>query len=192
MADVIHIHEDDWRMRNLYPFAARAAVEADMAEAAAAAGRNRDASGFYADVHRIAPPSRDYADFGLTLAEAERVLAPILPRVRRFYATGLSGFASAERDPGGRYEEGAWCFGLDANCYIKLDAKGILVANIWFNLDTDDADAGRRLRRAIEAVNALVPSAIADYFLDFSGSISEPKILDNYFTQLAKQRNALP
>ncbi len=112
MVDAIHIHADDWGMRNLYPLAVRAEAEADIEEAAAAAERNRDPSGVgYTAMHAIKPPSRDYADSGLTLTEAEHVLAPILPRVRRFNATILSAFDSADRDPLGSYEEDAWCFG---------------------------------------------------------------------------------
>jgi len=63
-----------------------------------------------------------------------------------------------------------------------------LVANIWFDLGTDDVNAANRLRKAIEAIDALVPSAIADYFLDFSGPVSDAKVLDSYFADLAAQR----
>jgi hypothetical protein len=188
MADAIHIHEDDRGMRNLYPLVTRAEVEADMDECVAAAERNRAPSDpGYTAIHQIEPPSQDYAEFGLTLAKAEEVLAPILPRIRRFYATAGSAIGSAERDPLGVYEEDAWCFGLDASCYIKLDANGPLVGNIWFNLDTEDVDVAHRLRRAIEAINALVSSIIADYFLHFSGSASDHKVLDSYFAALARR-----
>lgn len=52
MAEVIHIHEDDWGMRNLYPLAVRREAEADVADAAAAAEKNRDPSGFgYTDIY---------------------------------------------------------------------------------------------------------------------------------------------
>lgn len=115
------------------------------------------------------------------------MLTPILPRVRRFYATAISAIGSAERDPLGVYEEDAWCFGLDARCYIKLEAKGPQVGSIWFNLDTEDARAAHRLRRAIEAINALVPSIIADYFLHFSGPVSDAKVLDSYFAALVRR-----
>lgn len=58
MVDIIHIHEDDWGMRNLYPFAALSDAEKDIAEAAAAAERNRNPSGFgYTDMYIASPPS---------------------------------------------------------------------------------------------------------------------------------------
>lgn len=189
MVDVIHVHEDDWGMRNLYPLAVRAEVEKDISEAAAAAEKNQAPSGIgYTDIYMTKPPATDYADLGLTLAEMERVLTPILPRVHRFNATIFSAMGSAERDPFGSYEEDAWCFGLGAHCYLKLDAKGPLVSDIWFDLNTDDANAAGRLRKAIEAIDALAPSVIADYFLEFSGSVSEAGVLDSYFARLEGQR----
>lgn len=188
MVDAIHIHEDGWGMRNLYPLAGRAEAEADMEESIAAAERNRAPSGpGYTAMHQIEPPSQDYAAFGLTLAKAEEVLAPILPRVRRFNATILSAFDSAQRDPLGSYEEDAWCFGLGAHCYLKLDAKGPLVSRIWFDLSTYDADAADRLRKAIQAIDRLVPSVIADYFLKFTGPASDPAVLEGYFAALVEQ-----
>ncbi len=60
MVDVIHIHEDDWGMRNLYPLSARAEAEKDLAEAAAAAERNLLPSGFgYTDIYMATSPSTD-------------------------------------------------------------------------------------------------------------------------------------
>lgn len=189
MVDVIHVHEDDWGMRNLYPLTVRAEVEEDVANAAAAAEKNRDPSGFgFTDMYMAKPPSSDYADVGLTLEAAERALAPILPRVRQFYATIGSAMRSEERDPYGSYEDDAWCFGLGPHCYLKLDAKGALVGNIWFDLSTDETITVDRLRKAIEAINSLVRSVIADYFLDFSGPVSDAGVLDSYFAGLADQR----
>jgi hypothetical protein len=189
MVDAIHVHEDDCGMRNLYPLAVRTEVEEDIAEAAAAAERNRDPSGFgYTDVYMAKSPSKDYAALGLTLVEVEAALTPILPRVRRFSATIFSAIGSAERDPYGSYEEDAWCFGLGPHCYLKLEANGSLVSNIWFDLDTNDQDAARQLRNAIEAIDALAPSVIADYFLDFAGPVSDAGVLDSYFANLQEQR----
>jgi len=189
MVDVIHVHEDDWGMRNLYPLTVRAEVEQDVANAAAAAEENRDPSGFgFTAMYMAKAPSSDYTDVGLTLEAAERELAPILPRVRQFNATIGAAMRSEERDPYGSYEDDAWCFGLGPHCYLKLDAKGALVSNIWFDLNTDERAAVDRLRKAIEAINGLVPSVIADYFLDFSGPVSEASVLDSYFAELADRR----
>lgn len=189
MVDVIHVHEDDWGMRNLYPLIARTEVEGDIRDAAEAAERNRDPSGFgWTNVYVTKPPSQNYADVGLKLTEAESVLSPILPRVRRFNATISSAIGSAERDPYGSYDDDAWSFGLGAHCYLKLDAKGELVSNIWFDVNTDDPDAVARLRKAIEAIDKCVSSVIADYYLDFSGAVSQPGVLDNYFATIREQR----
>lgn len=192
MVDVIHVHEDDWGMRNLYPLAARAEAERDIAEAAAASERNRDPSGFgWTAMYIAQPPSMDYADAGLTLAVAEAALAPILPRVGQFNATIFSAMrSSGPRDPYGVYEEDSWCFGLGPHCYLKLDPKGDLVGGIWFDFASDDPADEARLRRAIQAINALVPSIIADYFLDETGPISAPGFLDAYFASLAETRRA--
>jgi len=193
MVDVIHVHEDDWGMRNLYPLAARAEAERDIAEAAAASERNRDPSGLgWTAMYMSQPPSADYADVGLTLAAADAALAPILPRVKRFNATIFSAMrdSSGPRDPYGSYEEDSWCFGIGPHCYIKLDPKGDLVGNIWFDFSSDDPADEARLRQAIKAIDALVPSIIADYFLDATGAISAPGFLDGYFASMAQTRRA--
>lgn len=189
MVDVIHVHEDDWGMRNLYPIAVRAAVERDIADAADAGERNRDPSGFgWTDMYVTQPPEQGYADVGLTLAAAEAVLTPILPRVRNFNATVFSAMGRSTPDPYGAYEDEAWCFGLGPHCYVKLDEQDDLVGGVWFDINTDDPDAIDRLRRAILAIDALVPSMIADYFLKFSGAVSEEGSIERYFTLLAEQR----
>ncbi|MBY8825050.1 hypothetical protein [Sphingomonas colocasiae] len=176
-------------MRNLYPLTARAEVEADIARAAAAAEQNRHPSGIgFTDLYMVETPSTGYADLGLTLARAEAALAPILPRVRRFNATVFSAMGGGGQDPFGSYDDDAWCFGLGAHCYVKLDAKGPLVDGIWFDLNTDDADAIARLRRAMEAIDAIAPSVVADYFLDFSGPVAEAGTLDHYFAELEESR----
>ena len=62
-ARTIHIHEDNWGMRNLYPLAAQSEALADLQEATAAGEKNRDPSGFgWTDVHVIKPPSTTYVD----------------------------------------------------------------------------------------------------------------------------------
>ncbi|MGC5799361.1 hypothetical protein [Sphingomonas sp. NFX23] len=189
MVDVIHVHEDDWGMRNLYPLTVREEVEEDVANAAAAAEQNRDPSGFgFTNMYMAKQPSADYTEVGLTLEAAELALAPLLPRVRGFHATIGSAMGSEERDPYGSYEDDAWCFGLGPDCYLKLDAKGSLVGNIWFDLSTEETVAVDRLRNAIEAINALAPSVIADYLLDFAGPVSDTGVLDRYFAGLADQR----
>ncbi|ABQ61615.1 hypothetical protein H721_01793 [Brucella ovis IntaBari-2006-46-332] len=182
MTDLVHIHEDDWGMRNLFPLAAFSEVKEDIAKSATAAAKHQDASGFgYTDVYLIEPPSISYADVGLLVSDAEGVLLPILPRVQQFRATSFQGMTSGKQDSYGTYQDDTSCFGLGRHCYLKLDKKGPLVEGIWFGLDTDDVDAIGRLRMAIEAIDALVPSVIADYFLDISGPVGADGVLDSYF-----------
>lgn len=191
MVDIIHIHEDDWGMRNLYPLAARVEAEKDMVDAIAAAQRNRDPSGFgYTGIYITKPPNADYTDTGLRICDIEQVLTPILPRVRRFNATVGSAMESAKRDPYGSYDDDAWCFGLGNHCYLKFEVEGPLVSEIWFDLNTDDAQAVYRLRNAVEAIEALAPSIITDYFLEFAGVVSEAGVLDSYLAALQRSCGA--
>jgi len=115
--DVIHIHEDDWGRRNLYPTAARNEVADDLDAAREAAERNRAPSGQgWTAMHVIRSPATDYPEAGVTAAAAAPVLEPIMPRVKRFYATGTAGFGGKPHDdPYGSYEEDAWCFGRGAH-----------------------------------------------------------------------------
>ena len=191
MVDVIHIHEDDWGMRNLYPLSARAEAEKDLAEAAAAAERNLHPSGFgYTDIYMATSPSTDYTAFGLSIFDVEQALTPILPRVRMFNATVFSAIGSDKRDHYGSYEEDAWCFGLGNHCYLKFDTKGTLVSRIWFDLGTYDANEIQRFRNALEAIDALVPTIIIDYFLDFAGVVSDPNVVDHYIDALTERQRA--
>ncbi len=104
MTDLIHIHEDDWGMRNLFPLAAFSEVKEDIAKSATAAAKHQDASGFgYTDVYLIEPPSISYADVGLLVSDAEGVLLPILPRVQQFRATSFQGMTSGKQDSYGTY-----------------------------------------------------------------------------------------
>lgn len=189
MVDVIHIHEDSWAMRNLYPLAVRTEVEKDIAAAAEAGEKNRAPSGFgYTDIYISQPPSQNYADHGLALETVASALEQIMPRVRRFNATVYSAMNSDVRDPYGSYEEDAWCFGLGEHCYIKIDPKDGMAGNIWFDLNTVDSDTEYLLRRGLEAIDRLIPSVIADYYLDFSGPVSDPLALDNYFAMFVETR----
>jgi hypothetical protein len=185
VASVIHIHEDDWGMRNLYPIAARSQVADDLNAAREAGERNRDPSGVgWTDVYITRPPSTDYREAGLMLAAAAAALEPIMPRVKRFYATAYGAFDRETRDPFGSYEEEAWCFGRGAHCYIKLDVKDDLVERIWFDLSSSDPADTAALRLSIEAIDQLAPSLIADYSLDAEGLVADPDFLNGYFQRL--------
>jgi hypothetical protein len=181
----IHIHEDDWGMRCLHPLAAAAEVtdEIRVARAAGEANRAPDGAG-WTDVHIIQQPQRDYAAIGLTLDQAAAALAPVLPRIRRFAATAMAGFGAGAHDPYGSYEQDAHCYGFDAGCFIKVDGDE-LVRQIWFNAETDDAARLEKLRQAIVAIDRLVPSIIADYWLDRTGKVGDSAFLHEYLRALA-------
>jgi hypothetical protein len=180
MVESIHIHEDDWGMRNLYPLAAAEEAGADLRASRAAAERNRDPSGFgWTDIHLIGAPSITYADRGLRLIDAARALEALMPRVRLFNATVGAAFGSADRDPLGSYETEAWCFAFDEYCFLKLEPRDDLVERIWFELGHQAAGRAA-LRAAFERLNALEPSYLVDYWRDVAGPV-EPEFLDRYF-----------
>lgn len=157
MVDLIHVHEDDWGMRVLYPAVAEFEILADMKAGAAAAANARDPSGVgWTEIQRIKQPSTTYADVGLRVGDAARVLESAMPRVRRFYATASGGFGDARRDPYGSYDDDAWCFGFGEYCYVKIDVVGERIEQIWFDLSTSDPASVSALRRSFEALDSLV------------------------------------
>jgi hypothetical protein len=184
LTGAIHIHEDDWGMRNLYPLAAQPEALADLQDATVAGEKNRDPSGLgWTDVHVIKPPSTTYAAAGLLLSEAAAAVEPIMPRVQRFYAGTFASIGSKERDPLGSYEEDAWCFGFDEGCYLKLEPASDHVERIWFDLWRVPRGQKAALRRAIEAIDRLVPSMIVDYRLDMAVPVGDAGQLDRYFAR---------
>jgi len=190
MNDLIHIHEDDWGMRNLYPAAAQCEVDKDIETAREASLKNRAPDGMgWTDVHLIEEPSTDYRQAGLRLTEAAAAPGLILPRVKRFYATACSGFDLTKRDPWGSYDDDAWCFGHQ-HCYIKLDVKDDLVTQIWYDLSSSKSADADTLRHALEAIDRIVPSLVADYFLQTQGLVADRQFLDTYFQDLTTQAAA--
>lgn len=177
----IHIHEDDWGMRNLYPLAAFEDVAADLKAAMVASEKNRDPSGYgWWGIHLIQQPAVKFDDVGLTIADAAKALSRFLPRVKRFYATIGSAIGREEKDPWGSYNDDAWCYGLGPHCYIKLDTDGELVSSIWFDFSTTDETDLAVFKQAIQAIDQLVPSLIADYFMDALFVVSDTGTLDRY------------
>jgi hypothetical protein len=61
---------------------------------------------------------------------------------------------------------------------MKLEVKGEHVEFIWFDLRSGAADDAAALRRAIEAIDRLVPSLIADYFVDAEVPVADVELLD--------------
>lgn len=182
---LIHIHEDDWGMRNLYPLAARSDVARDMDTAIDASERNRAPDGLgWTKVHVIEPPSFDYEAAGLSLERVAARLGELMPRVPRFNATAGAGFSGHDR--WGSYETEAYCFGFDASCYVKVDPveSGGIVKAIWYECRTPDTAKRTTLRLALEAVDRIVPSVVADYWLNLNGPVGDPDFLVAYFAEL--------
>ncbi len=177
-------------MRNLYPLAARSDVARDMEIAIESSERNRAPEGLgWTKVHVIEPPSFDYEAAGLSLERVAARLGELMPRVRRFNATSFAGFSG--HDSLGSYEVDAYCFGFDASCYVKVDpVEGGIVKAIWYECRTRDAAKQATLRLALEAVDRIVPSVVADYWLDLNGPISDPEFLDAYFAELGAVSDA--
>ncbi len=182
---IIHIHEDEWAMRNIFPLTVQEEVAAELDALSAASEKNRDPSGFgWNDIYAIQSPSSSYVETGLRIADAAAVLAPIMPRVRHFYATVGVMIGRAERDPLGSYEDDAWCFGLGSHCYLKLEVEADLVRRIWFDIESNNAKDMAALRRSMEAIDALMPSFVGDYVADAKVLISDATLLDQYFSRL--------
>ncbi|HMB48980.1 MAG TPA: hypothetical protein VKN63_11950 [Afifellaceae bacterium] len=186
MEPVIHIHEDDWGMRSLYPIEAMPEVDADLQEAIAAAERNRVPDGFgWTDIHQIEAPQKDYAQAGLRLSDASDALQAIMPRVSRFNATATAGFEPDVHDAWGSYEEGAYCYGYGASCFIKLETDGGLVQQIWFEGHEPETVHIQALRLAIEAIDRIIESMIVDYWQDCAGRVRDPEFFNRYVSLLA-------
>lgn len=182
IGSVIHIHEDDCGMRNIYPLVVREHVSADIQAAAKFGEEHLAPSGVgWTAMYMTEPPPTGYAETGLTLAAVAAALEPIMPRVRQFRASIGSYIDKDDRDPYGSYEDEAWAFGTGPDCYIKLESEGALVKAIWFDFSTDNPNDIDALRRSIEVIHRLVPSFVADYFLNAEVLISDPDELSRYF-----------
>jgi hypothetical protein len=180
--DLIHIHEDDWGMRNLYPVAAWAEADADLTESIEASQRNRAPGGMgWTDMHVIQPPKMTFRDVGLDLAQVITALEALMPRVGRFNATIGAAIGSNKRDPFGSYQDDPVCFGFDAACFIKIDVAENGIHAIWFERREKDKAKLDALRAGIEAIDRLAPSLIADYWFDALGSVSDKAFMDAYF-----------
>lgn len=184
---LIHIHEDDWGLRSLHPATTWSEVAGDLAASREAAERNRDPAGRgFSAMHVIVGPSTNYRDAGLRIAAAAPALEPIMPRVRRFYATATAGFRLAPgEDVYGSYKEDAWCFGRGNHCYIYLVVRDDFVEEICFDLGGDNTEDAAAMRLAFQAIDRLVPSMIVDYPLELQGLVGDGDFLDDYFRRLA-------
>lgn len=185
LIDTIHIHEDDWGMRNLYPLSALTEAMRDITRAAEAGEKNRAPDGVgWMDVHVIGKSSVDYSSVPLPLAAITSAVEPLMPRVRRFTATAVAGFTAGAHDPYGTYQTDAYCFGFNADCFVKIEPAGDTVKSIWFECRTDDPQRIETLRKCFLRIDALAPSIIVDYWLDAAGRIADAEFLDAYVAAL--------
>jgi hypothetical protein len=181
---IIHIHEDDWGMRSLAPMEAwgEAADDLAKAEAARVANRAPDGAGFV-DLHVIEAPSLTYAHVGVTRDAICAALAAHLPRVAQFNATASCGFGAGAHDAMGHYEADPDCYGLCADCFVKIDIKDGGVREVWFQKPWDAPerrDDIARLRAALLAIDALHPSFVSDYEEEAQGALGDAAFLDAY------------
>jgi hypothetical protein len=180
----INIHEDDWGMRNLHPSAAYTEAAAELQAGIDARERNRHPSGFgWTSMHVIRPPSTNYVEAGLRLADAAAVLEPIMPRVKSFNAGLPHAMKQGKRDPLGSYDDDAWAFGFGPHCYLKLETAGEHVKAIWFDLSSAAPADTAALRASIEAIDRLAPSVIVDHFMDAIAPVADTGLVDRYFAQ---------
>jgi len=184
---LIHIHEDDWGMRNIYPLAALDRVLADVETARRKGEENFDGFG-WTDVHAVEEPATSFETVDVSIEQIVDALAPIMPRVKRFYATIGSYMrenpGSADRDPYGSYDDDAVCFGFGSRCFIKIDTREPYIRSIWFQAETRDPPELEALVAGLAAINAIVPCAVADYWLDEAGSLSDKAFTDRYYSLL--------
>jgi hypothetical protein len=177
----IHIHEDDWGLRNLRPMQAWREAAADLAEAEAASLVHRVPGDFgFSDVHVIADASVvGYGALGVSLDALRSALAAHLPRVAQFNATASCGFVEGAHDVMGFYQSDPDCYGLSNDCFVKIDSLDGVVTGLWFERPSDEAGLAR-LRAALIAVDRVWPSFVADYVEGAQGAVSDAAFLDDY------------
>lgn len=179
----IHIHEDDWGLRYLYPEAAFHDAEKDMKAASdfAEAHRARDGIG-WTDIYLTEPPKLSYADLGVTANEMIDELAARLPRAREFRATCMAGISNPDKkDPWGSYETDPHAYGFSHDCFIKIELHEGAIHSIWFEAD-GEGDQQEALIAAIMAIHARCPSIILDYMRDEAGKLSDAEFVSAYFS----------
>ena len=67
---------------------------------------------------------------------------------------------------------------------MKLEHKDGVVKAIWFECRTAEPDDIFRLRAALVALNAIVPSAVVDYWINAVGPVGDQEFLGKYFEDL--------
>jgi hypothetical protein len=175
----VHIHEDDEGMRSVYP--ANAIVEAmeDIAAAQLSSVQNLAPNGVgWTDVHAIQEPEKSFKEIGLEWKSIANAIGEVLPRIKEFEV----GFGT--NNPYHHKDTDPACYGFGQSMYLKLETDGDDLKAIWFDTRSCVDEELFALRRALEVINEIHPSMIADYWLQTGGLIGDEVFLDAYFEGL--------
>ena len=177
------VHEDEEGMRCLWPASALPHIAGDLGISAETAERSADPNGWgYSEIHQISHPEASFADHGLRRDAVMAALSPIMPRFDRIQ-TGDGKYY-------GFIDDDALCFGFDNMCFIYGATHDGMVRVFFFNAWTDDAGQLHALRRAVEAIDALSPASLVDYWVKEAGLTSDKVFLDSYFAALMDRAEA--
>lgn len=174
----MQIELDDIGMRQLFPLAALDEMRADMAKVVQHAEDALAPDGIgWMDLHEIPVPTASYRQLGLAADEFLAALAPVLPRIP---------WVQLGRPSDGQFytlETDVHCYGLGRELFVKVDVKDGQVDGVWYDVWGRRTDPSP-LRPALAAIDAIVPSMLADYRLERAGALSDTVFLDSYLDRL--------
>jgi hypothetical protein len=174
----VHIHEDDEGMRNVYPAGAISDVMDDIAAAKLNSAESRAPNGFWTNLHRIQEPKKSFLEIGLEWQSVAKAIGDFLPRIKEFEV----GFHT--ENPLHYKDLDPTCYGFGQSLYVKLETDGDYLKGIWFDTRSNVEEELFALRCALEAINEIYPSMVADYWLDTAGLIGDQAFLDSYMVGL--------
>ena len=175
----VHIHEDDEGMRNVYPADTFNDVMKDIAAAKASSVENLAPNGIgWTDVHAIREPEKSFRELGFEWRIVADAISVFLSKITEFEV----GFGT--NNPFHYKDDNPICFGFGQSMYLKLETDGDYLTAIWFDSRTNNEKEMSALRRALEALDEIHPSMIADYWLNTGGFIGDQAYLDAYIDGL--------
>lgn len=170
--------DDSEGMRCIYPIAEMSNVRRDMqkAEEIHASEPGDGQYGFY-NIHVIEEPKVKFKDYNLKVADCISLLSAYLPRAREYVVYPIGQFNGKE--------EGVIVFG-ENYMFIKIEPEGEFVQYLWFECMPNESQAHlmATFREAFLAIDAVVPSMIADYWMDAFGAIGDDRFLSAYLHTL--------
>ena len=177
----VHIHEDDEGMRNVYPASAISDVMDDIAAAKLNSVESRAPNGVgWTNLHLIQKPEKSFLEIGMEWQCVAKAIGEFLPRIKEFEV----GFHT--ENPLHYKDLDPTCYGFGQSLYVKLETDGDYLKAIWFDTRSNVEEELFALRRALEAINEIHPSIIADYWLDTAGLIGDQAFLDSYIEGLRR------